>query len=305
MSSNTNYGCGDCFDPTTIVLNEGEDGADGLFGGYSASWSFDTNTSTSPASTRLRFNNNTLNLVNEIYLADNNIGSVDHSAFITSMNPFGKYGFIKVFKATDSNVFWLGKITTITDNTTYFTLTVTHIFSNGSFTNNTPIVVSFTPIATTSVLLSNTFSIGNINSLAYSTIGTYTLPAGTLVTNGNNIKLKAILRFVNITTASCKYRIRINGNNISATLTDFDVTGPDTARAFIEIDFNRVSNTSGFVELKNRTQDLFYGLHMDQGTYESIGSLNFTTTDVVFTVEGIVGAATEYIYLDQLEVIQY
>ena len=44
---------------------------------------------------------------------------------------------------------------------------------------------------------------------------------------------------------------------------------------------------------------------MDQGTYESMGGLNLTTTDVVFTVEGIVGAATEYIYLDQLEIIQY
>ncbi len=296
-------GCGNCFDPTTIVLNEGQDGSDGLFGGYSAYWYFDTNTAVSPASTRIRLNNSTYSLVNEIFVADNNADAIDHSTFVNSLNPYGNYGFIKLFDANDSTRFWLGRLTSITDNGTYFTLGVTYIFSNSSFSNNSSVVMSFTPATSTQMVLSNTFAVGNTNALIWTTIGTYTLPANTVTANGKKIKLKAVLRFVNISTASCQYRLRIDGANVHATLTEFQLNGPDTMNAIVELDFDRVSNTSAYVHLRNTTFDVYYMQHLDQAVYTNKAAINFTTTPIVFTVDGIVGASTEYIYLDQLEVI--
>jgi len=296
--------CGDCFDKDVLVLNEGEDGSDGLFGGYSARWIFDTNTAVSPASTKMRFNNGTLNLVNQIYLADNNGDGVDHTTFINSLNPFGEFGYVRIFKEDNSTVFWLGEITSITDNATYFTLGVTHIFSNGVFTNSANTVVSFIPISTSNSILNNTFTVGNQQANAWASIGNYSLPANTLTTNGDKIKIKACFSFVGFTSPNGYYKVQVDGADINASLTSYTVMNGVT-NAFVEIDFARISNTSARIHLTNNVMDTYLNLSPERGAYETRGALNLTTNPVVFTFDARAAGGAETIYLDQLEVIKY
>jgi hypothetical protein len=145
-------GCSNnCNDITLLTGNDGADGAngsDGKYGGHSSIWKFDPSTAATPASTYLRFNNATYNLVTQIHINDTNKNATDMSAFLTSFNTTGVYGYIRIFKEYDDNIFWIGEITNIVDNGPGFTdrtLTVTHIQSNGTLILDNAVVVTFTP----------------------------------------------------------------------------------------------------------------------------------------------------------------
>lgn len=143
---NCTGGCSCSGNATTIP--KGSDGADGLngtFGGYSAKWQFSTSTATGPTSTQLRFNNSTLASVTAIYVSDINNSTIDHDAFLDSLSNSSRFGYVRIFKEFDSNTFWYGQITAITDNGTDHTLTVTYIGSNGTFASGDSLILSFAP----------------------------------------------------------------------------------------------------------------------------------------------------------------
>ena len=139
--------CNGCLSTDTISIPtgaNGQNGSNGVFGGFSGSWLFDSSTSTGPATTNLRFNNVTLASVSEIYVNDTNKDSVDYSAFLASFSNGSDFGTVRVFKRYDSTQFWIGTVTAVTDNTTDYTIAVTWISSNGTFTDAEELVLSFT-----------------------------------------------------------------------------------------------------------------------------------------------------------------
>lgn len=146
--------CG-CDSGISLPYLTGAAGNDGLFGGYSAEWKFDATTSTGPASTYLRFNNATLASVTEIYINDTNIDSVDHDLFLDSFDNSSVYGLVRIWKQHDSDTFWMGEITGVTDNGSDHTLTVTYTLANGTFTAEDNVVVSFAPKGATGATGSN------------------------------------------------------------------------------------------------------------------------------------------------------
>lgn len=135
--------CNDCND---ITLFSGNPGTNGIFGGQSSKWKFDAVAGTAPGTSYIRFNVGAPASVTTIYINETNFDSTDMSAFLTSFNATGDYGLIRLFKEFDANTFWIGTITNIVDAGTYRTLTVTHTQSNGTFSADDAIVVSFTPI---------------------------------------------------------------------------------------------------------------------------------------------------------------
>jgi hypothetical protein len=138
--------CNDCNDITLFSGNPGTNGSNGIFGGQSSKWKFDAVAGTAPGTSYIRFNVGAPASVTTIYINETNFDSTDMSAFLTSFNATGDYGLIRLFKEFDANTFWIGTITNIVDAGTYRTLTVTHTQSNGTFSADDAIVVSFTPI---------------------------------------------------------------------------------------------------------------------------------------------------------------
>jgi hypothetical protein len=127
----------------------GSNGAVGEPGGFSSTWVFDAGTSANPIATEMRFNNATLASVTEIYINDTNSASIDMDAFLDSfsntVNTVNYFGLLKIYKKSNSNIFWYGRITALVDNGADHTLTVTHIQSNGVFVADDVMVVNFTP----------------------------------------------------------------------------------------------------------------------------------------------------------------
>lgn len=141
----------------SINIPVGSAGERGSYGGYSSTWLFDSTISTTPLSTRLRFNDGDFTLVSEIYVSDTNSKSIDFNAFLDSLLNSGNYGFIRIFKESDSSKFWYGKLNTVTDNGTDHTLGVTYILGNGSLADFDSVVLTFSPSGpfTTSVGLTS------------------------------------------------------------------------------------------------------------------------------------------------------
>lgn len=141
--------CVNCDDNTTTIPqgNDGDQGPagnDGIFGGFSGEWLFSTSTSSGPAATFLRFDNATYGSVTNIYIADSNADSIDYSSFLASFSNNSNFGYIRIFKEFDSTKFWLGEVTSVTDNGTDYTIGVTYIMHNSTFAANDNVVVSFT-----------------------------------------------------------------------------------------------------------------------------------------------------------------
>jgi hypothetical protein len=147
MCTCSNNGCG-CDSEISLPWLSGSDGTNGIFGGYSGKWIFKSATNAPPLSNTIRFNS-ALSTTTNIYVHDSNFNGTDYDLFLDSFSNtsiFGpSYGWLRVFKESDSNVFWMGTISNVVDNGTYHTLTVVSILSNGSFTEDDPIVISFVP----------------------------------------------------------------------------------------------------------------------------------------------------------------
>ena len=121
----------------------GATGAQGNYGGFSSEWNFDSNTGSASGTGEIRFNNATLASVTELYINNTNADATNLIAFLDSFDNSGSFGTIRVSKKSDSNVFWMGTVTAESDSGSEHAVTVTHIASNGTFTDTDPLVVSF------------------------------------------------------------------------------------------------------------------------------------------------------------------
>lgn len=303
-------GCSTCEDNLIIdpiVLNEGEDGLDGNYGGFSGDWLFETNTGTPPSTTKLRVNNASLASVTELYIDKTNASNIDYEAFLLS---FSADGLIKISKEFNSSVFWMGSITSVTDSGTYVTIVVTTILSNGSFSANNRLIVSYTPAipGTNSVetLYNDVNTVANsTNSTGYVTIFTHSIPALTLPTNGDRLAIRLCFRLAAAFGDPPSYfKIKFNGANFSATLVDFEmIYGRQFAT--VDIDFTRESNVQASIDLRSFLRDGYYNLHPQHGTLELLNAFTFNTNPFDITVEAKVGVGTDILYLDRVQIVKY
>ena len=179
---------------------DGADGTDGLFGGYSLEWIFDTSTSPNPPVTKVGFNNATPASVTKIYINETASGSIDAANFLqsfTANNDPGNYGLIKIWKQYDSTIFWLGKVSAITDNGSDRTIDVVHTLSNGTFSASDDVIVSFVSNgasgASKSGVLDN-YSIlddgADYGGTSPILVRTFSIPANTFQSNKDEVTIK-------------------------------------------------------------------------------------------------------------------
>lgn len=137
--------CTKCKGATSSKGKPGDNGLPGLFGGYSSNWLFDAGTSSNPGAKDIRLNNATPSSATAIYVNKTNERSVDLSDFIAQFTSGNEYGFIRLFDEKDSSVFHYFRLTAVALASSVYTLTVSYIDGNGSFTDNNSLVLSFTP----------------------------------------------------------------------------------------------------------------------------------------------------------------
>jgi len=179
----------------------GTNGLEGVFGGYSVQWQFETDTSAPPSSGYLKLNNAAYASVTELFVHETAKDSINATTFLASFtannNP-GSYGLIRIFKRNTSTVFWSGKVTGVVDSGSYYTISVTPILSNGTFSADDDLVVSFVsngassegvPVLYMDTTGPNTAS-NNATSLGTSTPKTSQIDGGTIGTVGDFIKVK-------------------------------------------------------------------------------------------------------------------
>ena len=179
----------------------GTNGLEGVFGGYSAQWQFETDISAPPSSGYLKLNNATPASVTELFVHETAKDSIDATNFLASFtannNP-GSYGLIRIFKRNTSTVFWSGKVTGVVDSGSYYTLSVTPILSNGTFSADDDLVVSFVsngasfegvPVLYMDTTGPNTAS-NNATSSGTNLIRTDQIDGGTIGAVGDFIKIK-------------------------------------------------------------------------------------------------------------------
>jgi len=305
-------GCASCEDNLLIdpvVLNEGEDGSDGVFGGYSGDWLFESNTASPPSTRYLRVNNASLASITQIYISETNAQSLNYATFLAE---FAVDSYIRIFREFNSNVFWLGKITSVTDSGPYYTIGVTTILTNGSFTNTERLIVSYIPAgvsASTSnveILYNDVDTVLNAtsNSASYDNILTYNVPVNSLLTNGDKLEIKMVFRLISTYASDVShYKIKFNGVEFSSTITEFELSFSHPI-AFVSIDFSRESNTQASIEFKSFVRDKYYNLVPQAATLELANGYVFNTNDFDIEIEGKVFAG-DILFLDKLQIIKY
>lgn len=145
----------------------GAAGAIGPYGGYSRKWRYEGgNTSGGIVPGRLRFNNNDFTLATTLYVYDSDIDSVNVQDFLDGFENDTNYGYIRIFKETDSTQFVCYKLTNIVDSGNFHTLTVEYIAMGSYFVYNDDVVLTFSPAG--SPILSNNYLlyIGTPNAIA-------------------------------------------------------------------------------------------------------------------------------------------
>jgi hypothetical protein len=146
---------------TFVVYNgadgkSGDNGIDGIYGGYSSKWRYETgNTAGGITSGRLRFNNNDFTLATTLFVYDTNIDSILVTDFLNGLTNDNGYGYIRLFKEDDSTKFVTYKLTNVVDSGNYFTLTVEYIAMGSYFVYNDDVVLTFSPAG--SPILSNNY----------------------------------------------------------------------------------------------------------------------------------------------------
>jgi len=201
--------CTGCLNTDTISIPtgaNGQDGSNGVFGGFSGSWIFSDSTSTGPSTTTMRFNSADLTAATELYAHDNNADSVDHTAFLGSFaNAIGGtdyFGTVRIWKRLDSTKFWMGSVTSVTNNGADFTFEVTYLENNGAFTAADELVISFTANGASGAAGGSNVSGGVVDtkfdtviaaSTAAGTLEFLSLPANTLSTDEDMIEFSAVI----------------------------------------------------------------------------------------------------------------
>lgn len=245
-SNNNSCGCDSSVD---LPYLQGANGQNGIFGGFSSKWTFKTQTSVSPLTSTIRFNNATLASATAIYINKTDAYSNDLTGFLASFENGGAYGLIRVFKEYEPENVYYGEITSVVENSTYFAFIVTYIDDAGSFAADDNLVVSFAQsgldgddgnaTALAYVLESNITDpyidqYDNSDGAIDLPASLLTVPLNTLSANGDCAQFEYLIKMS--TGADDSISIKINNTNIG----NFKLPEGDTK---ISIEVCRVSST--------------------------------------------------------------
>jgi hypothetical protein len=229
-------GCNDgCFDESVqLALGPaGSDGSDGLYGGWSLKWKFDSNVVSGTGSSEVRLNNASPVSATVIYVNDDAFGTGAADVFLSSVTS-APYGRIKIFKEYDSTIFWLATITAADDTIVpaEVKFTVTDVVTNGSFTNGDDIVLTLAPAGATGatgntgpagadgvlVLYMDTTgpntALNNATSAGTNLIRTDQIDGGTIGTVGDFIKIKGEVIADNVEGYGSTITIKFGGSTM-------------------------------------------------------------------------------------------
>lgn len=263
--------CNDnCVDLTQVTIPTGADGSagadgtngtngsDGLFGGYSGNWIYETSTAPNPGVTKIRFDDTVLANIATMYISDTNADSIVYHFFLESFKNNGTgtpyYGKIKVWKRFDSTQFIMADVTGVTDNGADHSIDLDLILSNGSFSVDDELVVSFvangadaTAATDPEVVLANLTG-GNTVATIFTTIVSTSLPANTLTSNGDQIVGTTYFGV----TAGDTYgaRVSIGGNIITLGSSDW-VIGTTITTLRVDFTITRNSSTTGILNMSS------------------------------------------------------
>jgi len=124
----------------------GATGPQGLFGGDSQPYNFDTDTTnTDPGNGNLKYNDATVSAVTRIYIDDNNSDSVNAETWIDALDSSTSTikGFVRLVKTNDSSAFAIFSVSAVSDSTGWWQINVAHVLSNSTFGNTDPVFITF------------------------------------------------------------------------------------------------------------------------------------------------------------------
>ncbi len=124
----------------------GSRGQDGNFGGATFDYTFDnTVTAADPGVGRLKFNNATLSSATSLYIDASNDVATDISTFLNTIDDSTSTikGHFRVSKKFDASTFALYTITSLTNNTGWFTVVCSYVSGNGTLANNDDVIITF------------------------------------------------------------------------------------------------------------------------------------------------------------------
>lgn len=222
---------GSCVIDLTGIGQVGETGPQGGYGGWSSLWDFSTTTTTGTTAGQLRFNNATYASVTAIYANTTNADSTDVSNFLATFANGNYYGKVKIFKKSDSTKFWEGTITAVSVSGSEYTLTVTYVLANSTFANTDEVVMTFTPagIGGKPLIFADQSSNTSLTTGSWVTPSgfSYTIPAGTLATNGDYLEVIYAGGYgvSGAITDVSGIRAILNGTNAITGPAAYDITG--------------------------------------------------------------------------------
>lgn len=266
-------GCGGCNDTSLITIpvgpagangtngtngTNGIDGDPGIFGGFSAKWKFDATTSGTAAATYLKFDSTLLSSVSVIQINNDNFNNVDHTnfllTFVNTINSINQFGLIRIFKETDSNVFWLGTIDDYANGGTTKDFAVTHILSNGSFNGDDAIVVSFTPngenAASDKEIIHADYTITEETGTSPVILSTYTAPANLLATNGSQLEIQVSLKRTDLVPSAVFAKIAVAGDYITYSDQAW-LLNRSIDNVVVKFTMTRINSTTVFVNMQS------------------------------------------------------
>lgn len=236
-------------------LTQGENGADGKFGGFSTRFTFNGTTSNGTSSGQLRFNNSTLASVTKLFCNDTNADALDVDAFLDSFDNSSSFGLVRVFKEFSNTVFWVGKVTAVVDSGTEHEITVTHILSNGTFTAGDSLVLSFSPSGVTPSALDQLAYVINSNAgNTFATSGTgspelalnLNLYNGStnIIDDGDIINFKAIFTVTSASTYDKTITISLYDNNTASSTTIYTTVVNDNVTETFEVNLTLIYDSA-------------------------------------------------------------
>ena len=127
---------------------QGAQGAEGSFGGATFYYTFESNTNNAqPGAGDLRLDNSTQNTSTGIYIDDTDENGNDISSFLQTIDDSTSTikGHVKISNKLDPSQFIIFTISSLTDNTGYFDVTVSAVDSSTAnpFSANEDIIVTF------------------------------------------------------------------------------------------------------------------------------------------------------------------
>lgn len=295
-------GCANCNDNLIIdpvVLNEGADGENGIYGGFSSTWLFETNTGSTPSTRCVRFNNTTYSSATQVYLHVNNSETIDYEDFL---DEFTVDGYISIYKEFNPNVFVKFKISSValTANTK-LTATVTYVNGNGTFTANDKLVVSYTPNSTSSSV-ANISIVDDDNSGSRSTtlvsgdqlLESLTYNDRLFYNNGDRIRL--------IATGNCPTNNRTKAIKIGVSdgTTEIFINNSNVAyqgNFVLEAEFIATNILSGYWKIWSKCFSASGSNNIAATTVNSTPTFDFTSTTWTINLYANLAGNTTYVDL--------